>query len=252
MRTVHLLVNSSTAYHPSPPATMRLPVYPPPTSHPRTHGVPQHATTAPFASRFHWPLHSFFTYFQQNSFPFLSFHFLQLLLIICAADRMGPDDLLIRINEELVLAWLSAKVGRATKRFVELASMGVEESRWGGGGSAGGAHDEGFAGDFQAIPAPTDAASRRMEVEAESKQHALEAVCEYLSEEWATKLAEKFRLSTTVYMLSFVSSLFSSFLGTGAGRETVLAFRTKGSVPTVEAMGLRCRGIGWCVRPSTS
>lgn len=131
-----------------------------------------------------------------NEFAFLCFHAdntacQMVWLPICAADRMGPDDLLIRINEDLVLAWLSAKVERATKRFAELASMGAEESRW-SGRSAGGERNGGFAENFQAISAPIDA-SRQREVEAECKQHALEAVCEYLSDEWATKLAEKFR-----------------------------------------------------------
>ncbi|CAM9798022.1 unnamed protein product [Ectocarpus fasciculatus] len=104
-------------------------------------------------------------------------------------DRMGPDDLLIRINEESVLAWLAAKVERATRRFTELATGGGGESGWvGGGAAAGGA---GFARDFQAIAAPMDA-RRQKEVEAECKQRALEAVCEYLGDEWATKLAERF------------------------------------------------------------
>ena len=117
---------------------------------------------------------------------------------------MGPDDLLIRINEDSVLAWLSAKVDRATRRFTELATskdggdVGGVSSRWatagGGGGGGGGA---GFAKDFRAIadtaaPAAVDE-RRQKEVEAECRQRALEAVCEYLGDEWATKLAEKFR-----------------------------------------------------------
>ncbi|CAN0222533.1 unnamed protein product, partial [Hapterophycus canaliculatus] len=106
-------------------------------------------------------------------------------------DRMGPDDLLIRINEEMVLSWLSAKVERATARFTDLANKEGEQggSGWAVGGGAGG---EGYAGDFQTIAAPMDA-RRRKEVEAECKQRALEAVCEYLGDSWATKLAEKFR-----------------------------------------------------------
>lgn len=104
---------------------------------------------------------------------------------------MGPDDLLIRINEDSVLSWLSAKVERAATRFTDLATKeGAQESPgWAAGAGAGG---EGYAGDFQTIFAPMDA-RRRKEVEAECKQRALEAVCEYLGEDWATKLAEKFR-----------------------------------------------------------
>lgn len=105
---------------------------------------------------------------------------------------MGPDDLLIRINEGSVLAWLSAKVERATKRFTELA--GGDEGRasgWAGGGSAGGSG--GFAKNFQTIASSPSDARRDKEVQAECRQRALEAVCEYLGDEWATKLAEKFR-----------------------------------------------------------
>lgn len=104
---------------------------------------------------------------------------------------MGPDDLLIRINEDSVLTWLSSKVERAAARFTDLATKDVAqgESGWAAGGAAGG---EGYAGDFQTIAAPMDA-RRRKEVEAECKQRALEAVCEYLGDDWATKLAEKFR-----------------------------------------------------------
>eukprot|EP00752_Nemacystus_decipiens_P016423 g14680.t1 len=102
-------------------------------------------------------------------------------------DRMGPDDLLIRINEQSVLGWLSAKVERATKRFTELASGEGGESRWAGGSAESG----GFAKEFRAIASPLDT-SRDKEVKAECRQRALEAVCEYLGDEWATKLAEKF------------------------------------------------------------
>ncbi|CAM9330606.1 unnamed protein product [Scytosiphon promiscuus] len=105
-------------------------------------------------------------------------------------DRMGPDDLLIRINEDSVLSWLSGKVERATTRFMDLATKdGAQaESGWAAGGGASG---EGYAGDFQTIATPIDA-RRRKEVEAECKNLALEAVCEYLGDDWATKLAEKF------------------------------------------------------------
>lgn len=101
---------------------------------------------------------------------------------------MGPDDLLIRINEDSVLAWLSAKVERATRRFAELASSEGEGSGWAGGSAGSG----GFAKEFQTITSPLDA-RRDKEVKAECRQRALEAVCEYLGDEWATKLAEKFR-----------------------------------------------------------
>lgn len=103
---------------------------------------------------------------------------------------MGPDDLLIRVNEDSVMAWLSAKVERATKRFAELASDEGGWSGWAAGGGRGGSR--GFAKDFQTIASPLDA-RRGKEVEAECKQRALEAVCEYLGDEWATKLAEKNR-----------------------------------------------------------
>lgn len=101
---------------------------------------------------------------------------------------MGPDDLLIRINEDSVLAWLSAKVERATRRFAELASSEGGGSGWAGGSAGSG----GFAKEFQTITSPLDA-RRDKEVKAECRQRALEAVCEYLGDEWATKLAEKFR-----------------------------------------------------------
>lgn len=99
---------------------------------------------------------------------------------------MGPDELLIRLNEDSVLAWLKAKVERATKRFTELA--GSRAKGGGGGGDGGG---EGFARGFAAITAPD--AARQGEIAAECRQQALEAVCEYLDEEWARKLADKFR-----------------------------------------------------------
>lgn len=110
---------------------------------------------------------------------------------------MGPDDLLIRVNEDSVLAWLSAKVERATRRFAELAAG---SDAGGGGGSSGWAlaaagGGAGFAKDFRAIAdaAPAVGGRRQKEVEAECRQRALEAVCEYLGDEWATRLAEKFR-----------------------------------------------------------
>lgn len=101
---------------------------------------------------------------------------------------MGPEDLLIRISEDAVVAWLSAKVERATQRFTELASNGGGGSGWAGESAGGG----GFAKDFQTIASPPDP-RKDEEVKAECRQRALEAVCEYLGDEWATKLAEKFR-----------------------------------------------------------
>ena len=126
---------------------------------------------------------------------------------------MGPDDLLIRINEESVLAWLSAKVERATKRFTELASGEGGESGWAGGSAGSG----GFAKEFQTIASPLDA-RRDQEVKAECRQRALEAVCEYLGDEWATKLAEKFRWGGIMQLLrpSTLDRLLSSFLGVSA------------------------------------
>ena len=107
---------------------------------------------------------------------------------------MGPDDLLIRINETSVLAWLASKVERATKRFMELASdSDCDEGIAGGGGGGGGDGGGGtkFARSFEALSVPVGA--RKEKIEAGCKRQALEAVCEYLSEEWGGKLAEKFR-----------------------------------------------------------
>lgn len=109
---------------------------------------------------------------------------------------MGPDDLLIRINEASVLAWLTAKVERATKRFVDLANDcdgegGVPGGGGNGGGSGGGGGGTSFARSYEAVASPGGA--RKEEIETGCKQQALEAVCEYLDEEWGGKLAEKFR-----------------------------------------------------------
>lgn len=119
------------------------------------------------------------------------------VVLSLAADRMGPDELLLRLNEDSVLAWLTAKVERATKRFTELATS---RARGGGAGGDGGGGD-GFAKGFAAITAPDGTGQE--EIAAECKQEALGAVCEYLDEEWARKLADKFRYGGVVRLYTY-------------------------------------------------
>ena len=98
---------------------------------------------------------------------------------VVVTDRLGPDELLIRINEDMVMAWLTAKVKRATARFAELIE-----------GGKGAQEGEGFASGFSAIAAAdTD---RPVEGKAECQQQALGTVCEYIGAEWAEKLAASF------------------------------------------------------------
>lgn len=119
--------------------------------------------------------------------PFSSVRYRHRSLPVGPTDRLGPDDLLIRVNEDSILAWLTAKVERATKRFAELA-MRCDA----GVGNARPLDGEGFAAGFTAIVTTNDP-GRQHQVAAQSKQQALEAVCEYLDDDWARKLAEKFR-----------------------------------------------------------
>lgn len=81
------------------------------------------------------------------------------------------------------MSWLVVKVERATKRFVEVTQAGQGAEEIGG---------EGFASGFTAI-ATTPDARHKGEIEAECRQQALEAVCEYLAEDWGAKLAGRFR-----------------------------------------------------------
>lgn len=77
------------------------------------------------------------------------------------------------------MKWLTAKVKRAAERFAEVAKEGEDAQE-----------EKGFAKGFSAITEMgTD---RSKEVQAECQQQALEAVCEYLAEDWAGKLAVNF------------------------------------------------------------
>lgn len=107
------------------------------------------------------------------------------------ADRLGPDELLIRLNEDSVLRWLTAKVERSSTRISQLAT---ESAKVNDGNLPPGslARKRGSAQGFNLI-ATADDEDRRKELEAEGRHQALEAVCEYINEEWGRKLAEKFR-----------------------------------------------------------
>lgn len=88
-----------------------------------------------------------------------------------------------------MLDWLAEKVTRASKRFAELATGPPGADGREAEAMSGGA--QGFAARFLAMNTQ-DEPRMREEIEAESKQQALEAVCEYVKEDWAEKLAKKF------------------------------------------------------------
>lgn len=117
--------------------------------------------------------------------------YMSLSLTFIPSDRLGPEELLIRLNEDSVLTWLTAKVERTSSRILGLTMEVAATNRCvrnAGGTDCTGSYAEGFSS-----VATKDDISRRKELEAESKQHALEAVCEYIDEKWGQKLAEKFR-----------------------------------------------------------
>lgn len=90
-----------------------------------------------------------------------------------------------------MLKWLVAKVERASKRFRELAMASDGDGGRRVGRTAISGDGKGFVAEFRTSETFNDPGVRGM-IEEESKQQALEAVCEYLQDDWAVKLAEKF------------------------------------------------------------
>ncbi|CAM9323267.1 unnamed protein product [Choristocarpus tenellus] len=138
-------------------------------------------------------------------------------------DRLGPETILYRLNEDSVLTWLTSKVERAAARFQEIADEAEAAARAAGGGIAGFA--AGFATLQETGPPCVDKEKREggkgaiggdcgggihlgLEVGQGSEkgakvgtlctQQALEVVSEYVADEWVDRLAECFRTERSV------------------------------------------------------
>ncbi|CAM9147265.1 unnamed protein product [Discosporangium mesarthrocarpum] len=107
-------------------------------------------------------------------------------------DRLGPETILYRLNEDTVLSWLEEKVVRAARRFQEVADAAeLASSRAGGGGA-------GFAAGFTTLVSSERGRALGTTVGRPCTQQALEVVSEYLADEWVDRLAERFSTERSV------------------------------------------------------